>query len=367
MRQHWGVTALVAAALAFVPDARGGSENRDHDQCRENDPRGSDRGDGPLILHADADGANLFIHGSAFGTRSGTVTLGGQRLGVASWSPTDIVAVMPKDPASASYLLTVTPSRGACVKAAFDVAIGLGGGTQGPPGPAGPAGPPGPAGATGATGPAGPIGPPGPIGLTGPAGAQGPAGPAGPAGATGPAGPIGPPGPIGLTGATGSQGPAGPAGDVGPAGPAGPQGPAGPAGPPGTSGVAAAFTAQVGLPQTAAVNIAAFFSQVASLALPAGSYVVTAKVVLNNTSGDAGGVTCVFTQSGTGSLLDRADGSLAAGNASDTLVLHTAVLVTGAGDEHVRVSCQRSITGTATASYQQMTAIQLGSITTPGP
>ena len=66
------------------------------------------------------------------------MTLGGQRLGVASWSPTDIVAVMPRDPASASYLLTVTPSRGKCVKAAFDVAVGLGAGGVGPPGPVGP-------------------------------------------------------------------------------------------------------------------------------------------------------------------------------------------------------------------------------------
>jgi hypothetical protein len=78
-------------------------------------------------------------------------------------------------------------------------------------------------------------------------------------------------------------------------------------------------------------------------------------------------VTCVFTQSGSGSLLDRADGSLAAGSSSDTLLLHTAVQVTGASDQHVRMACQRSSLGTATASYQQMTAIQLGSITTPGP
>jgi hypothetical protein len=106
---------------------------------------------------------------------------------------------------------------------------------------------------------------------------------------------------------------------------------------------------------------------VASLALPAGSYVVTAKVVLNNDSGDAGGVTCVFTQSGSGSLLDRADGALAAGSGSDTLVLHTAVQVTGASDQHVRMACQRSSLGTATASYQQMTAIQVGSLTVPGP
>src|SRR6185295_16963809 len=245
MRRNWGVTALIAAVLAFVPDARGGSSSRDNDrdQCRENDPRGFwDHGDGPLILHADADGANLFIHGTGFGTRGGTVTLGGQRLGVASWSPTDIVAVMPKDPAAASYLLTVMPSRGPCVKAAFDVAIGLGGGTAGPPGPAGPAGPPGPAGATGATGPAGaagqqgppgPIGPSGAPGAQGPAGAIGPAGPIGPSGAPGaqgPAGAIGPAGPIGPSGAPGAQGPAGP---IGPSGAAGAQGPAGPIGPSG--------------------------------------------------------------------------------------------------------------------------------------
>ena len=383
MRRNWGVTALIAAVLAFVPDARGGSSSRDNDrdQCRENDPRGFwDHGDGPLILHADADGANLFIHGTGFGARGGTVTLGGQRLGVASWSPTDIVAVMPKDPAAASYLLTVMPSRGPCVKAAFDVAIGLGGGTSGPPGPAGPAGPPGPigpSGAPGAQGPAGAIGPAGPIGPSGPPGAQGPAGAIGP---VGPAGPIGLPGPIGLTGPAGAQGPVGPpgatgatgpigaTGATGPAGPAGPRGPAGPQGPPGTSGSAAAFTEQVGLPQSSLPGIGAFvFTEVASLALPAGSYLVTAKVVLNNDSGDAGGVTCVFTQSGSGSLLDRADGALAAGSGSDTLVLHTAVQVTGASDQHVRMACQRSSLGTATAAYQQMTAIQVGSLIIPGP
>jgi hypothetical protein len=75
----------------------------------------------------------------------------------------------------------------------------------------------------------------------------------------------------------------------------------------------------------------------------------------------------VFTQSGSGSLLDRADGALAAGSGSDTLVLHTAVQVTGASDQHVRMACQRSSLGTATAAYQQMTAIQVGSLIIPGP
>src|SRR5215475_8078060 len=96
MRSHWGVITLFTAAIAFSPSARAGNE-RGHDndgrddQCRDNDPwrkDSSDRGDGPLILHADADGANLFIHGTGFGGRHGTVTLGGQRLTIASWSPT---------------------------------------------------------------------------------------------------------------------------------------------------------------------------------------------------------------------------------------------------------------------------------------
>ncbi|HZX42386.1 MAG TPA: IPT/TIG domain-containing protein, partial [Myxococcaceae bacterium] len=167
MRSHWGVVAVVAVALAFAPDAR--AENKDEhgredrDQCHENDPGGrgdpSDHSDWPRILRADADNANLFIHGTGFGTKNGTVTLGGQRLGIASWSPTDIVAVIPKNLLPASYLLTVTPSRGRCVKAGFDVAVGVG--TQGPPGPPGP---------VGAAGPQGPIGLTGSTGLTGPTG-----------------------------------------------------------------------------------------------------------------------------------------------------------------------------------------------------
>src|SRR5678816_3453393 len=154
MRSHRGVIALVAAALAFAPDASAGNEGRrdehgkeDRDQCRENDPGG----DGPRILRADVDSSNLFIHGTGFGTKNGTVTLAGQRVGVASWSPTDIVAVLPSNLLPASYLLTVTPARGRCVKAGFDVAVGAG--TQGPPGPVGPAGPAGPPGPVGATGP----------------------------------------------------------------------------------------------------------------------------------------------------------------------------------------------------------------------
>ena len=382
MRSHRGVIAAVAAVLAVAPAARAGDEGSRHerDECREND-RGDRSGDWPQILRGDADTTSLFIHGTGFGTRNGTVTLGGQRLAVASWSPTDIVAVLPKNLLPASYLLTVTAQRGRCVKADFDVTVGLG--TDGVPGPQGPAGPAGPAGATGPAGPAGPTGPAGvagpagpqgpigltgpagAIGLTGPAGATGPAGPQGPLGLTGPAGatgPAGPPGPIGQTGSTGATGPAGPAG---PQGPTGPVGPAGPQGPPG-DGISTAFTAQFGLPNTPPLSVPNFFTQLASIFVPKGSYLVTFKVVLTNSSAGPTGVTCLLQQSGSGALNDRLDGTLADGNGAATLVLHTAVQVGAAAGEHLRVNCQAT-GGTAVATYQQLTAVQIGTLLAPGP
>jgi Collagen triple helix repeat (20 copies) len=124
-------------------------------------------------------------------------------------------------------------------------------GPQGPAGPvgapgatglAGPAGATGPQGAQGDAGAAGPMGPAGAQGPQGAPGAQGPkgetgvAGPAGAAGAQGPEGIVGPQGLQGGTGATGSAGPSGIAGAAGAVGPQGIQGPTGPAGAQGSVG-----------------------------------------------------------------------------------------------------------------------------------
>ena len=362
------------------------------------------------------------------------MTLGGQRLGVASWSPTDIVTVVPNNLLPASYLLTVTPSHGRCVKAGFDVAIGVG--TQGPPGPrpVGPAVPPvllvvqvprasGPdrshrscrsAGPVGSPGPSvsrvlpvpqgpsvlqarsvsrvlpvfGPVGPPGPIGLTGAAGPAGrrSSGPIGFTGPAGPAGPVGPqgrsvswvlpvpsvPGPIGPRccrsrrarrssrpiGLTGPAGPPGADGATGPAGPAGSQGPAGPS---------AGFTAQFGLSSTA-VSVVSTPTQVTSILVPVGSYIVTAKVVLANTSTTGPtAVTCLLAQGSSGRTIDRSDGFLVA-TASGDLTLHAAVQVSVASDGQLRLSCIRFASTVVTASNSQLTAIQVGSLTAaPGP
>ena len=393
MRSHRGISALVAAAaFVFVSDARAGNESQgrdDRDQCRENDSAAKGDSDGPRILQADADTSNLFIHGTGFGTKNGTVTLGGQRLGVASWSPTDIVAVVPQSLLPASYLLTVTPAHGRCVRAAFDVAVGAGGqGSVGPPGPVGPAGPAGPRGATGpagAAGPAGPIGPAGPqgpSGLTGPPGATGPAGangPPGPAGAIGPPGPAGPQGPIGFTGPAGSvgapgpiglPGPSGPPGSDGATGPAGPQGspgatgPAGPPGPPGGQGPSAGFTAQFGLSTT---PVTVTNTSVTSLFVPLGSYIVSSKVVLTNNSATPTNVACFLAQGTSGRTVDRSDSFLDA-SVSVELTLHAAVQVNVAGDGQLWLNCTRFASAIVTAANSQLTAIQVGTLTaSPGP
>ena len=393
MRSHRGISALVAAAaLVFVSNARAGNESQgrdDRDQCRENDSAAKGDSDGPRILQADADTSNLFIHGTGFGTKNGTVTLGGQRLGVASWSPTDIVAVVPQSLLPASYLLTVTPAHGRCVRAAFDVAVGAGGqGSVGPPGPVGPAGPAGPRGATGpagAAGPAGPIGPAGPqgpSGLTGPPGATGPAGangPPGPAGAIGPPGPAGPQGPIGFTGPAGSvgapgpiglPGPSGPPGSDGATGPAGPQGspgatgPAGPPGPPGGQGPSAGFTAQFGLSTT---PVTVTNTSVTSLFVPLGSYIVSSKVVLTNNSATPTNVACFLAQGTSGRTVDRSDSFLDA-SVSVELTLHAAVQVNVAGDGQLWLNCTRFASAIVTAANSQLTAIQVGTLTaSPGP
>lgn len=82
-------------------------------------------------------------------------------------------------------------------------------------------------------------------------------------GATGPSGPIGP------TGGGGSSGP------TGPPGPTGPTGPTGPAGPAGSSAVFTTYTSTF-------VSVGAAQTTLRTLNLPAGSYVLFAKGLLNN-------------------------------------------------------------------------------------
>jgi hypothetical protein len=163
-------------------------------------------------------------------------------------------------------------------------------------------------------------------------------------------GPVGPPGPIGLTG---------------PAGPPGADGATGPAGPPGPQGPSAAFTAQFGL-STTPISLGSIPTEVTSIVVPLGWYVVTAKVVLTNTSTATTAVTCLLAQGSSGQTIDRTDGFLDA-NVSGDLTLHAAVQVSAASNGQLRISCIRFSSGVVTAADTQLTAIQVGSLAVASP
>jgi hypothetical protein len=92
---------------------------------------------------------------------------------------------------------------------------------------------------------------------------------------------IGPQGPAGPQGPQGIPGPTGPAGPQGPSGPIGPQGPAGP------SGLSHAYTAS-----TSIVNLRTNDTEVASVTVPAGNYVIFGKATLTSQDSDKQNSNC---------------------------------------------------------------------------
>ena len=92
----------------------------------------------------------VFITGSHFGKRLGTVRFGTSEATVDAWSPTVVVIQVPAGTEPGSYLLTLQRPEGSAGR------LHRRGGRR--PGPAGPVGPPGRAGPTGPPGPVGPAG-----------------------------------------------------------------------------------------------------------------------------------------------------------------------------------------------------------------
>ena len=103
-----------------------------------------------------------------------------------------------------------------------------------------------------------------------------------------------------------------------------------------------------------------------SLAVPVGSYIVTAKVALTNGSPGASSVMCQLTSSASSAILDRSDVVLADSGAQ-ILTLHAAVNITFVLGEHLRASCQVGSPAIAFATNEQLTAIQIQSLTVTGP
>jgi hypothetical protein len=241
---------------------------------------------------------SLNIYGSGFGSTASaiSVTLAGTPLtGVVLGAAPNTQIISAAIPAGnwlpGTYLLNVAIGN---KSSSSDVTLGA----QGPKGDTGATGAQGVQGIPGAPGETGQTGPQGPTGPTGATGAQGVAGPAGPTGsvgltgAAGPQGPAGATGPIGLTGATGpagATGAQGATGATGPQGPAGPQGPQGATGPAGASGASTGYFARqdgfMVLPPNAQ-------SPIISKNVPAGSYVINAKITGVNVSGNKQTMVC---------------------------------------------------------------------------
>ena len=237
----------------------------------------------------------------------------------------------------------------------------------------------GPAGPEGAKGDTGPVGPPGPSvsGST-----EGPAGPAGPAGPVGPAGPAGPAGTKGDSGPTGERGPAG---TTGPAGPTGDSGPTGENGSPGATGPVGA-TGQTG-PRGPSngyyfeSNNDQRFSDgatIGKLDLPAGKYLVTSKVWLDNQEAQGRAFRCQLFNGA--AEVDRGKSGLAAsaGEAPDeqvmTLIGGAEVTSTG----QLTLTCRRyngegftvpppPAGSEPMARWTHLTAIKVGELTRQAP
>ncbi len=270
-------------------------------------------------------------------------------------------------------------------------------GSVGPAGPTGEKGDVGPQGNAGATGPQGEVGPAGPVGAQGPAGAQGAVGPAGPQGAEGlkgdrglrwrgpwAAGVVyvvddavefqgssyvaslasadatfvptnwqalalrgvsGPVGPIGTAGSVGLQGPQGPPGADGAVGVAGPRGPSD------------AYHADS---LTATVSFATAPTMITRVNLPAGAYVINAKLRAG-TTGTQTYVACELY--GGAQRLDVAFAPLFAGffTAGSYATLPLQGVVSSSANFSAEVDCQVGAGGGFADSFS-ITAIKVEAI-----
>lgn len=167
--------------------------------------------------------------------------------------------------------------------------------------------------------------------------------------AIGAAGPAGPTGPVGATGSMGPQGLPGAPGAPGAAGPPGPTGPIGPS------------NVYVNSSLTSVATVTATGTQVASLTnLPAGSYLLSAKVTLGFNSTGAQDY-CTLSVGSTPIDYSYATVSSSAGIFYETAkLLGTATFASSSNS--ITVTCLTS-GGTATASYPVLTAMQVSSVT----
>jgi len=201
---------------------------------------------------------------------------------------------------------------------------------------------------TGAPGPKGDTGAPGPKGDTGAPGAKGD---------TGVKGDTGAPGVKGETGAKGDQGPqgdAGPKGDTGAPGPKGDTGAKGDQGDPGPAGFSHAYTSSHPL----GIVLGNAPSALATLSLPAGSYVLIATMRVIDESTSIAAVSCAFNTPNPNPILN-----VGLTGIDDRQVITGNLPVTLSEDTTVSIKCSASGGNPVFADEVTFTAMQVGEIT----
>jgi hypothetical protein len=158
-------------------------------------------------------------------------------------------------------------------------------------------------------------------------------------------------------GRPGPAGPAGPTGPAGPAGPAGATGPQGPAGPAGTSSAISDYENSSSL-----LNLFEAGGRVATLTLPAGSYVLIGNTTIANTTDNGpNDVGCSLTQTGTTDLLDSNHSATDAATIDQTSLHLVAPLTTNGTTVHI--DCVSSDDNNTWAGDTHLVAIKVDSVT----
>jgi hypothetical protein len=170
--------------------------------------------------------------------------------------------------------------------------------------------------------------------------------PTGPQGPPGGPGPAGPPGKIGLTGETGLTGKTGPAGDAGETGPRGPSD---------------AYDVEERGGSPVELPAGGGFKPVQSVSVPAGSFLVLAKLQLLNSGGSPAGATCEFAGEADSASVIVPAYNVAFGSGPAEVTLQHAE--TFNAPSKIEVLCAASGSGSAVvASFYKLTALEVGTI-----
>jgi hypothetical protein len=196
----------------------------------------------------------------------------------------------------------------------------------------------------------------GPAGPTGTSGPQGLKGDPGPAGRDGAPGATGPQGPAGNDGATGQQGPKGNDGAPGATGEQGPKGDTGPQGPAGSSGSSDLYSYRSDDHLTLQ-NVGP--TDVASLTVPAGKYLLLGMVGFGNNSNADNNVACILDDPSNAAETDVPRNGLVSGIAFEQVNFQDVVSPTSS--KTYTIKCQ-PLNGGLVVQLRRLTAIPVDAI-----